>query len=155
MNCLVRPLAILGFAGVTVIELRVAAVTVSVVFPDMLFNVALITEVPAVKPVARPPAVTVATSVVSDDQATDAVISWEVPSEYMPVAVNWRVRSLGIVGFGGVTLIAVSVAVVQPESQCPHPAIRPATSKTIKYIDKVFFICVTSSGNFSFYIYII
>ena len=86
MNCLVRPLAILGFTGVTVIKLRVAAVTVSVVFPDMLPDVAVMTAVPAATPVARPLVkrplgFRIATPIASDDQVTDAVISCEVPSE--------------------------------------------------------------------------
>ena len=80
MNCLVRPLAILGFTGVTVIKLRVAAVTVSVVLPDLLPDVAVMTDVPAVTPVARPPGFTVATEMVTEDQVTDEVISRDMPS---------------------------------------------------------------------------
>ena len=80
MNCLVRPLAILGLTGVTVIRLKVAGVTVNVVFPDTLPDVAVMTEVPVATPVARPPEFTIATPIVPDDQMTDAVISTDVPS---------------------------------------------------------------------------
>ena len=80
MNCLVRPLAILGFTGVTVIKLKVAAVTVSVVLPDLLPDVAVMTDVPAVTPVARPPGFIVATEMVTEDQVTDEVISRDMPS---------------------------------------------------------------------------
>ena len=80
MNCLVRPLAILGLTGVTVIRLKVAGVTVSVVFPDTLPDVAVMTEVPVATPVARPPGFTIATPIAPDDQVTDAVMSCEVPS---------------------------------------------------------------------------
>ena len=81
VNCTVRPLAMLVFTGVTAIEESVAAVTVKVVFPDLLPDVAVMTAVPAATPVARPLAFTVATLIVPDDQVTDAVISAEVPSE--------------------------------------------------------------------------
>ena len=75
VNCMVWPMAMLGLTGVTVIETRIAAVTVKVVFPDLLPDVAVMTAVPAAAPVARPLAFTVATLIVPDDQVTDAVIS--------------------------------------------------------------------------------
>jgi hypothetical protein len=68
-------LAILGLAGVTVIKLKVAAVMVSSVFPDLLPDVAVITAGPTPIPVARPLGFTVATEIVPDDQITEAVIS--------------------------------------------------------------------------------
>ena len=80
MNCLVRPLAILGLTGVTVIRLKVAGVTVNVVLPDLIPEVAVMTEVPTPTPVARPLGFTIATPIVPDDQVTDAVISTDVPS---------------------------------------------------------------------------
>ncbi len=48
------PSGMLGFAGVTVIEFRVALVTVSVAVPTSPANSAVIVAVPAVMPVARP-----------------------------------------------------------------------------------------------------
>jgi len=50
VNCLVRPLAILGLTGVTVIRLKVAGVTVNVVLPDLIPEVAVMTEVPVATP---------------------------------------------------------------------------------------------------------
>src|SRR5439155_20209435 len=47
VNCRVVPFAMLGFVGVTAIEVRVAAVTVSVVFPETDPKVAVIVMVPA------------------------------------------------------------------------------------------------------------
>ncbi len=57
-------------AGVTAIDTSVAAVTVRVVEPLMMSNVALIEDVPAVTPVAKPPVVIVATDGVADAQVT-------------------------------------------------------------------------------------
>jgi hypothetical protein len=69
----------LGFAGVIAMDTSVAGVTVSVVEPDVLPNVAVIVVEPAVTDVARPlePAalLTVATPAVSEFQVTDVVRS--------------------------------------------------------------------------------
>ena len=78
---MVKPTTMEGLAGVTAMELKVAAVTVSVVFADVLPMVAVITDEPAATPVARPLALIVATRVSPDDQVTNAVMSSEVPSE--------------------------------------------------------------------------
>jgi len=80
VNCLVRPLAILGLTGVTRYQTQVAGVTVNVVLPDLIPEVAVMTEVPVATPVARPLGFTIATPIVPDDQVTDAVMSCEVPS---------------------------------------------------------------------------
>jgi hypothetical protein len=143
VNCLVRPLAMLGLAGVTVIKLKVAAVTVSIVSPDTLPDIAVITDAPAAAPVAASPLeFMVAIDFVPDDQVTDVVISRAVPSEYIPVAENCLVRSLGILGFAGVTAMDVSVAseLFMLPPQLPHPAIRPTRSNTIKHSIKILFI---------------
>ena len=55
VNCCVKLLTIEGFTGVTLIETRVAAVTVRVVEPLTLPEVALIVDVPTPRPVAKPP----------------------------------------------------------------------------------------------------
>jgi hypothetical protein len=74
VNCSVSPTGRLVFAGVTAIDLRTAAPTVSTVEPLMLPSVALMVEVPFATPVARPcdPAELemVATEVVADAQVT-------------------------------------------------------------------------------------
>jgi hypothetical protein len=67
-------------------ELKVAAVTVSVVPPVMVASVAVIVEAPAETVVARPLlaeklAFMVATVMSDDDQVTEAVIFAILPSE--------------------------------------------------------------------------
>ena len=52
---------------------RIGVPTVSVVLPEIAPNVALMVLVPAPAPVARPPAVIVATEVVADVHVTWAV----------------------------------------------------------------------------------
>jgi hypothetical protein len=60
-NCSVKPLAIVGFAGVTAMDTRIAGVTVSVSAGlTMLPSVAVMLLVPVATPVARPPTVIVA-----------------------------------------------------------------------------------------------
>src|SRR5271167_1856320 len=64
VNCWVAPLVIDGFAGVTAIDCRVAAVTVSNVEPEIDDDVAEIVEVPTPAPLASPAALIVAVEVV-------------------------------------------------------------------------------------------
>ena len=52
VNCSVAPLVIEGLAGVTAIEVRVGAVTVSLVFPLIAPRVAVMVEDPVATPVA-------------------------------------------------------------------------------------------------------
>ena len=54
LNCWLAPAAIVGFAGVTAMLWRVAAVTVSVVLPLTAPSVALTLAVPRARPVASP-----------------------------------------------------------------------------------------------------
>ncbi len=85
VNCAVLPSAMLGEVGVTPIVTSVAAVTVSVVLPEMVPRVAMISAEPAAREVASPlePAVllTAATEPSEEIQVTDAVMSWVVLSE--------------------------------------------------------------------------
>ncbi len=85
MNCLVVPSAMLGLAGVTAIETSDAAVTVSVVEPEMPPDTAVIVVEPVATEVARPlePAalLIVATPVLEELQVADAVRFCVVPSE--------------------------------------------------------------------------
>ena len=85
VNCWVVAKAMLGLAGVIAMDTSVAAVTVSVVDPDMLPDVAVIVVEPAATDVARPlePAalLMVATPVVNEFQVTDVVRSCVVLSE--------------------------------------------------------------------------
>src|SRR5437667_1903800 len=106
----------LGFVGVTAIEVRVAAVTVSVVLPETPPKVAVIVVVPAATDVARPcdpPALLiVATAVLDELQVTWVVRSCVVLSLKVPVAVNCWVVPIGIPGVVGVTVIEARVAAV-------------------------------------------
>jgi hypothetical protein len=83
----------------------VAAVTVSVVLPETLPEVAVMSDEPTPVPVARPLGTIVAAEVVPEVQVTNDVMSRDVPSENVPVAVNCLVRPAGIDGFAGVTAI--------------------------------------------------
>ena len=78
----------LRLAGVTDMEVRVAEVTVRVVLPEILPEVAVMVAVPTATDVARPLLLTVATDVLDEVQVTCVVISWLVPSEYVPEAAN-------------------------------------------------------------------
>ena len=120
MNCSVRPFAMDGFAGVTAMDCRIAAVTVSEVEPEIEFRVALMVLLPVLFAVAKPPVAMVATPVVADAQVTKPVRFWVLLSLYVPVAVNCSVRPLAIEGFAGVTAMdcrvaAVTVSKVEPE----------------------------------------
>ena len=91
-NCCVRPFAIEEFAGVTSIDARAAAVTVSMVVPETGPSVAVIAAVPTASVEARPldpdALLIVAVAGVSEDQVTAVVMSCVVASVYVPVAVN-------------------------------------------------------------------
>jgi hypothetical protein len=75
---------------------------------------------PPATAVARPLLLTVATSVLDELQVTCAVVSWLIPSEYSPKAVNCWVNPTWILGLTGVTntkdrVAEVTVRVVLPE----------------------------------------
>lgn len=81
VNCCVPAICKRGLIGVMAIDNKVAGVTVSVVLPLMLPKDAVMTEVPAVTPVASAPAVMVATAGVADVQVEMAVMLLVVPLE--------------------------------------------------------------------------
>jgi len=114
VNGTVVPSARLGFVGVTWIDDSVAVVTVRVELPEAPPNVAVIVVEPSATAVARPlePAVllTVATASNEELQVTDAVRSWLVLSDMIPVAVNCRVVPTAMLGFVGAIWIDDSVA---------------------------------------------
>ena len=85
-------------------------VTVRVVFPEILPEVAVMVEVPAATAVARPLLLTVAIDVFDELQVTWVVISWVVPSENVPVAVNCWVAPTDRLGLDGVTAMDDRVA---------------------------------------------
>jgi len=114
-NCLVTPAGMLGFAGVTDMEDRVAGVTVRVVFPEILPEVAVMVALPAERPVARPLLFTFATDGLDELQVICVVIAWLVPSEYVPEAVNCLVTPIGTLGLAGVTYMETSADVGPPD----------------------------------------
>jgi hypothetical protein len=100
----------IGFAGVISIELRTAAVTVTVVAPDTPAWVAVMVVVPTPVPVTRPLGLTVARVRSAEVQLTECVRSWVLPSEKVPVAVSCREVPLAMEGPAGVTAIDVRTA---------------------------------------------
>ena len=71
----------LGLAGVTDMDDKVAVVTVRVAVPVFPLKVAVTVAVPAATPAARPLLLIVATDVGNALQVTCVVISWVVESE--------------------------------------------------------------------------
>jgi hypothetical protein len=101
VNCWGVPTSMIGLAGVTAMEDRVAEFTVRVVLAEILPEVAVMVVVPIETAMARPVLSTVATDGFDELQVTCVV--WLVPSEYVPVAVNRWGTPAGMLGLGGVT----------------------------------------------------
>lgn len=104
VNCLVVPIAMLGLAGVTAIDTRVALVTVSEVEPLTDPDAAVMVAVPVPVLVPRPAALMDATLTLEDDQITDGNCC-VLPSSKRPVAVNCCVVPIAMEEFAGVTEI--------------------------------------------------
>ena len=81
VNCWMAPAGMLGLAGVTDMEERVAEVAVRVVLPEIIPELAVMVALPAATAVARPVLLTIATEVFDELQVTCVVILWLVPSE--------------------------------------------------------------------------
>ena len=81
VNRWLTPTGMLGVAGVTAMEARVAEFTVRAPLPEILPWVAVMVAGPAATVVARPVLVMVATDGFDEVQVTCAVISSVVPSE--------------------------------------------------------------------------
>ena len=73
VNCSARPLATLGSAGVTAIEVTTAAVTVRLVVPLTEPSVAVMVDEPVANVAASPLVEIVAMAVFDDFQVTDVV----------------------------------------------------------------------------------
>jgi len=119
-DCWVTPTGMLGLTGVTDMEDRVAEVTVRVIAPEIVPEVAVMVTAPGAAAVLRPLLLTVATDVLDEVQVTRGVISWLVPSEYTPEAANCGVIPTGMLGLNGVTdmkdrTAEVTVRVLFPE----------------------------------------
>jgi hypothetical protein len=90
------------------------------VLPEIPPEVAVMVVVPTETPMARPVLSIVATDVSDQPQVTCVVISWLVPLEYVPVAVNCWMAPTGMLGLTGVTVMedrfaVTTVRVVLPE----------------------------------------
>ena len=89
LNCSAKPRATLGFTGVTVIDERIGAVTVSNTGLDVMFeNCAVIVEKPMLMAVANPVLLIVATPGFDEDHAAKVVMVCRAPSTKVPVATN-------------------------------------------------------------------
>ena len=117
MNCWMAPT---GMAGIGVMEDSVAEVTVRVVLPEILPEVAVLVAVPAEMAVAMPLALTVATDVFTEVQVTSVVISWLVPSEYVPAAINCWATPTGVLGLAGIKAMEDRVAEVTVRAVLPE-----------------------------------
>src|SRR5207237_3223347 len=84
------------------------ACTVSSVEPRTPLSAAEMFAAPAETAVARPFELIVATPVLDEPHPTCVVRFCELPSEYVPVAVNCCVAPVKFVGFAGVTAIDAS-----------------------------------------------
>lgn len=90
------------------------AVTVRIADPEIAPSEAVMVEVPASNPVARPwlpdELLIDATASVAELHVTAVVMFWLLPSVYVPVAVNCCVALTAIIGDGGVIEMDVSAA---------------------------------------------
>ena len=81
VNCRLIPTGMLGFAGVTEIDDRVAEFPVRVVLPEILPEAAVMVAVPVARVAARPVLLTAATAGFEEVQVTCVVILKLDPSE--------------------------------------------------------------------------
>jgi len=87
VNCLLVPIAMVEFAGVTASDTNVAVLTVKVAVPVTEPEVALIVVVPVPTAVARPKASMVEMPIGDDDHVTEGS-NCVLPSSKFPTAVN-------------------------------------------------------------------
>jgi hypothetical protein len=110
--CEDEPTGKVARAGVTAMELKVAAFTVSVVVLVIAPTVARIVLLPWAILEARPLDEIVATPVLLEVQEAEAVKSCVLPSEKVPVAVNCCITPTGMEGFAGVMAMDTRTAEV-------------------------------------------
>ena len=79
------------FVGVISIETKFATVTVTLVEPLIVAEVAVTVALPGSLPLIKPAEETVKTAALLVDQLTEPVIFFVLPSSYVPVAVICRV----------------------------------------------------------------
>ena len=120
----------------------VAVVTVKVAESDRPPKVAVMSDVPPAKPVARPVAgPTKATAGVPGAQVEDAVTSRDDPSLYVAVAVNCWVPVIGIEAVLGATAMETRAGKLKPKIGSrppppppPHPAAKALSSNAMNHI---------------------
>jgi hypothetical protein len=121
VNCIVKPEGMELLVAATAMDCSVAVVTVRVVLPKMFPEVAMMPAEPAPIQVASPLGAIMATEGVSEDQATEEVRFCDVPSEYVPIAMNCIVKPAGMDGLAvaatamDCNVAAVTVRAVLPE----------------------------------------
>ena len=137
VNCRVVPPGMVGLAGVTVMEERLADVTVRMVPPEISPKVAVMIVVPAARPLAKPLLLTVATAVLEDRQVTYVVISSVGATGNFPVALNCWVVSMSMIGFSGVTVMEVGCPIGLPPphvfKDTPKEPIHNIARKNLKF----------------------
>lgn len=129
VNCWVVPRAILRLVGVTAMDTSEAAVTVRVVVPEIVPDVAVIVVEPVAAGVANPcePAALLmaATPVLDELHAAAVVRFWVLPSENVPVATNCWVVPRAMLWFVGVIANETSVAGVTVTEVVPEIVVDP------------------------------
>ena len=109
VNCFVSPEVIEALVGLIAMERKFATVTVTLVEPLIVTEVAVTLIVPYETPDTKPLSDTVATVVSSEDQLTELVMFLVLPSLYVPVAVICLVLPTATDGVTGVTVMLLSV----------------------------------------------
>ena len=108
--CWAVPSGMVALAADTAMEDKGAPETVRVPVPVMAPDAALTLAVPSFIPVASPAALTAITPPGELVHATELVMFWVLPSEYVPVAVNCCEVPLAICAVEGETVRPVSTA---------------------------------------------
>src|SRR3990172_9356972 len=105
---------------------------------------AVIVVGPTATLVARPPLSIVAFVLSDESHTTDAVMSFVLLSEYLPVALNCRDAPRAMLGLVGVTVIEVRVAPSPPPPPPPQDA-NSAASERIAAAEINVFVLITTS----------
>jgi len=119
VNLSVVPFSIRGLAGLTVIVVRCAVEIVSPVDPLTEPSAALIVVLPVATLDAKPCALMVAAEGVEELQSTLALMSCELESLKLPVAVYCFVVPTAMVELAGITAIETRVAPVTVSDEVP------------------------------------
>lgn len=123
VNCCIVPKAIVAFAGLTAMETRAGAPTVSCAVPEVCPTEAEMLVIPCPALLASPAVpgllLTIATAVEDEFHVAVPVKSWVLPSLYVPVAVNCCVAPSEIEADGGLTAIETNIAGVTVNVAAP------------------------------------